>query len=211
MKYISIFLVFVLFGCNDNYKVLESTNEGIDDTGMFNSNGYTPLMEAVKDVNVQLVRSLLDEKSDPNIQNEEGDSALSLSITFEHLDVLKVLLNSGGNPEIFDLKRKESLIFRTMTPGKLEYTKALVEAGANVNAQDAVKNTSLMLSATLSQYDLSYYLLINGADPTLENNWGNTVKRSLNKDDLPDGDKMVEWKERVINLVDEYKKAPPLN
>ena len=60
------------------------------------SNGTTPLIEVIRrDGNIETVKRLLDYGTDPNHVNENGETALSLSILRYRHEVVAVLLGYG--------------------------------------------------------------------------------------------------------------------
>ena len=60
------------------------------------SNGTTPLIEVIRrDGNIETVKRLLDYGTDPNHVNENGETALSLSILRYRHEVVAVLLDHG--------------------------------------------------------------------------------------------------------------------
>ena len=58
------------------------------------------LVNAVQNGNIILVKKLLDEGTDPNIQTTNGYTALILVSLKGHTDIRKLLLNHGANPNI---------------------------------------------------------------------------------------------------------------
>ena len=80
-----IILAFILLGCYE--KEASAANDKIK----FDSNGYTPLMRAVKVGDLKETRALLKEGLEINDQNKNGSSAMSLAITFQHVEILQYL------------------------------------------------------------------------------------------------------------------------
>jgi ankyrin repeat protein len=62
------------------------------------STGATPLMEAAHSGNVDIVRTLLENKADPNvIETSNGQTALMFAAASDRIDVVKMLLQHGAD------------------------------------------------------------------------------------------------------------------
>jgi len=133
------------------------------------------LVKAIEKENYTEIDKLLDLGADPNFHVEGVGSAMSLSTRCKTIKCMELLLQSGGDPNLYLQSTKRNLIFKTISPGKLEYVKLLVENGANLNAQDSVGNTPLIAAIILNQFEIAFYLLDSGADKSLKNNFGNTA------------------------------------
>lgn len=55
-------------------------------------------MDAAADGNVDIARLLLAHKADPNLKDEDGETALHNAVTGEHTDMVNLLLRSGSDP-----------------------------------------------------------------------------------------------------------------
>lgn len=97
----------------------------------------TVLMNAVKAGNENTVKSLLAHKSDPNISNRDGNSALSLALSAFDLDkqkgIIEALLKAGANPNAADTDGYTPL-FYALTRGNVNIVKLLAENGGDLAA-----------------------------------------------------------------------------
>lgn len=168
-------------------------------------NGKTYLMLAVEEENKEWTRLLLKHGASPNVQNKNGTSAMHIAMWSQDPSFIKLLLDNEGDSNLFNKKEKKSLVFSAIMPERLEHLKLLIKYGAEVNVQDSMKQTPLMLAANSSQYDMVFLLLNAGADPTVEDNWGHTIQSSLKLDDLPENSNMNVWKQKVIDFVSNDK------
>ena len=89
---------------------------------------------------------------------------------------LTSLLRHGGNPNAFDVYGTETIIYTAIMHSRIENVRLLVEAGADIHVrEDGTLYTPLHTAVSIKKYDIAYYLLEQGADPLLENKWGNSV------------------------------------
>lgn len=97
----------------------------------------TVLMNAVKAGNENTVKSLLAHKSDPNISNRDGNTALSLALSAFDLDkqkgIIEALLKAGANPNAADTDGYTPL-FYALTRCNVNIVKLLAENGGDLAA-----------------------------------------------------------------------------
>jgi ankyrin repeat protein len=151
--------------------------------------GETPLMVAARSGKAAAVELLLARGANPDARGTRGQTALMWAVAQGHVDVVKLLV--AGKADIHAKSESWSQMmavpphglpeYNRMIPhgadtalmfaarsGELLSAKVLVEAGANVNDEDAwgVSATTL---ATFSGFgELARYLLEKGADPNAD-------------------------------------------
>jgi len=151
--------------------------------------GETPLMVAARSGKAAAVELLLARGANPNARGTRGQTALMWAVAQGHVDVVKLLV--AGKADIHAKSESWSQMmavpphglpeYNRMIPhgadtalmfaarnGELPAAKVLVDAGANVNDEDAwgVSATTL---ATFSGFgELARYLLEKGADPNAD-------------------------------------------
>ena len=85
---------------------------------------YTPLMKAARADNLAQVKALLAKGADPNKENANGATALSIAVYDGHLKVVWALLEAGGkiNKKLIRLARTRhhTLILRTLLKPPME-------------------------------------------------------------------------------------------
>ena len=67
------------------------------DIGIQNSDGNTVLMISIIYDNIETTEQLLARGADIGIQNSDGDTALTIAARFQYDDIVKLLLDHGGN------------------------------------------------------------------------------------------------------------------
>lgn len=103
--------------------------------------------------------------------------------------IIRLLLAKGAEPDARDGLRRTALNLLT-TKAPLDAYKALLDAGAPVNAADSYQGwTALHLAAALGRADVVELLLERGADPALRDRRGRTpadLARNAKKEELAD-------------------------
>ncbi len=136
--------------------------------------GNTLLMLTIKNQQIKPFKLLLDNKADVNIHNiYDGTSALIEACSFKQYDTkfAEILLQNRANVnDVEQGKRRQGNTTR-FTPlmaaaktGKLDLVELLVKNGADVNYMNEYGQSAISESAIIDRYQISYYLLQNGAD-----------------------------------------------
>ena len=101
--------------------------------------------------NVSTVKALLDEGIvDPNYQNRNRQTPLLLA-SFKQLEVVKLLLEKGANPNIAD-KSNLTPLLKAATGGDNEIVNKLIEYGAKINHQGGEMNDTALHKAALYRH-----------------------------------------------------------
>ncbi|MCR6657498.1 MAG: ankyrin repeat domain-containing protein [Opitutus sp.] len=108
-------------------------------------------------------------KANVNAVLSDGSSAVSIAASIDDSTYLEMLLNSGGDPNLFNPLREYSPLFASLEHAKIENIKILLRHGTIVDATDRNGNTVLKSAAVMNQYDVAFELLKAGADPTIKN------------------------------------------
>ena len=171
--------------------IQEGTNLNVQD-----EQGTTALQYSVQQGHIEIVHLLLMAGADPNIknylntntstinanfdsmiyeiQNLGNSSALHMAIKKNNIEIVKLLLLYGADPNILDSGYCSALHWAA-TKGNLAAVKLLLEAQVNPNLQDLAKSTALHEAVRRSYYDIIKILLEFGADPNLQDIEGNTA------------------------------------
>ncbi|MBM7071467.1 ankyrin repeat domain-containing protein [Shewanella sp. 202IG2-18] len=111
-----------------------------------NKIGYTPFDLAVKTGNTELVRKMLDyskaAKTINRTSKTTGKSPLMLAIEAQDVEMVKLLIKSGANPNAFGEGMTPPLIL-AVNSGNAELFQAMLVPGLNINIQDQNGKTAL--------------------------------------------------------------------
>ena len=140
----------------------------------------TALMVASMKGNTDVVRVLLQYGADPNLTDMHGSSALLEATKNGHDDIISLLSKHGAS-----LSMSESLSASTLCQavfdGDILFMKRLLKAGINVDAADYDKRTASHIAAAEGNFAAIRLLAEYGADLSVADRWGNTVKDEVKR------------------------------
>ncbi|PWU04819.1 MAG: hypothetical protein C5B43_04085 [Verrucomicrobia bacterium] len=117
-----------------------------------------PLHYAIEKGHLDIVAFLLQKKVDPNLEDEEGDTALDVAVNFNQLNVIKLLIENG-----VDIKRqvdeKPYLLQKPILRNQMDVFKFLLENRVNPNAKDHNGDTALDTAIFCGRRDAVQILL----------------------------------------------------
>lgn len=118
------------------------------DVNELDSQGYTPLLTAVRNRNSELAALLLNAGADPDRPDSDGVTPLVHAINRNHVPSIELLVKRGADTEKENPQGYTPLEI-AIGEDKLFAARALIEAGADVNAANGKqKITPLMLVAS---------------------------------------------------------------
>ncbi|CAB0041378.1 unnamed protein product [Trichogramma brassicae] len=158
--------------------------------------GLTHFHVACENGHAGVVKKFLEQgQVDPNlIATETGDAPLHFAMRFDDMEVIKLLLRGGADPNLannegstplhgrmiqpwFEEDRAEKMIFEICDEKQLQ---------VQVDARDKLGNTPLHLALANQRRGSTELLLKRGADPTLVNEKGETPLHIVCKGDKDD-------------------------
>lgn len=121
---------------------------------------------------------LLELGSDPNrvVNTPKGfrnpnESMIEIAAKYENTEYLQVILENGGDPNaIVNEQWGVPVIQRAIMTRNFDAVKMLLEHGADINIQDKAGQSPLLNAVMATMYEIAWYLLRAGADPTLKDN-----------------------------------------
>jgi ankyrin repeat protein len=143
------------------------------------SNGTDPnqtdaVVQSIFANRTELVKILLENHADVNL-HIRGFSPLLAQKIFNNTEILKMLVNSGVNPNDYE-DEYDNPLYGALLWNNVEAVNLLLDAGANPNLNiDESGTTPLMFAASTNNLSLLKLLLQNGADPNVRNDNGDTA------------------------------------
>lgn len=125
--------------------------------------GYTPLMAASLKGHKDIVEILLSKGANPNLKNNQLNTALHFALYGKHPRIATVLINN--NAEITANMSDITPLHQAAKAGYIEVVKQIIEKGGNVNQKSKITGETPFLNALESNNDeLIDYLIIKGAE-----------------------------------------------
>jgi ankyrin repeat protein len=158
-----------------------------------------PLYNACETGNFTVLKFLIEECNfDVNTLLLEQYSPLWLAAANGHLDCTKYLIERGANLNFQDKRHQETPLNVVVVQDAdcvrdsadfFGCMKLLVDCGANVNIQDIGGNTPIYSA----DFEMTRYLVANGADLTIKNKHGETPLQHVIKQNYFDNSKKIEF------------------
>ena len=134
------------------------------------------LFQLVRSSDAARLQGLFDKGFDaPNIRDGRGNTLLMLASYNGQLEMTRVLLENGGDPQIANDMGQIPLAGAAFK-GNTEMAKLLIEHGADVNAQMPDGKTPLMFAAMFNRLEIIDLFLEKGADVSLKSMDGSTAQ-----------------------------------
>jgi ankyrin repeat protein len=121
------------------------------------------LVDAMKNQDLQQVRTLLDQHADVNVRSEDGSTALLWAAHWNDLQTAELLVRAGADANAANDFRMTPLS-QACTNGSAAFVNLLLKAGANPDTPVATGETPLMTCARAGAADAVRALLVAGAD-----------------------------------------------
>lgn len=127
-----------------------------------NGFGWTPLMEAVRQNDVDTVKALINYGANINATNNSGRTPLMIASNSGNLNILTVLLSNNADVGILTQDNQTALII-AVEKGYGQIVKALLEKGAEVNVSGDKGKTPLSIAAEKEDIYIASLLIKKGA------------------------------------------------
>ncbi|KXZ43702.1 hypothetical protein GPECTOR_82g236 [Gonium pectorale] len=149
-------------------------DDWVDPTGGSLRQLLSACEEGSADAVEQLVQSL-PAGADINTPGPDGDTALHLACLFGHMDCVRALLAGGADANAVNLEDGSTALHDAAAGGYLDICKLIVEKaeGAIIRKADEDGDTPLHNAARGNHPEVVKMLLARGADPRVQNGYGN--------------------------------------
>jgi ankyrin repeat protein len=153
------------------------------------------LLVAVKSGDVDSAKKLVAcDSSDTCTDNDEHrNTPLTNAVIYGHVEVVRVLLEGGGNVERVDAYRSTALR-QAAWIGRLDVCRLLLDWGAEVDPLSKLRNTPLIWAAWEGHLSVLKLLVERGADVSLKNVDGDTASDFAQREGKRD---VAEWLDSV--------------
>ena len=154
---------------NNHYQIVQLLLNYVDVTKL------TILLKISQKNNVEMVDALLKRKIDPNVQAENGDTALMIAARNGYYQVVELLVKSSAHLNIQNNEGWTALTWASLN-GHSEIVELLLkDSDGLVNVQNNDGWTALMIAARNSHYKVVEQLINNHADVNIQTNNGVTA------------------------------------
>lgn len=119
---------------------------------------------------------LLRNGADPNLRVRKNLTPMLLSLKEKDTDYLRIFLDHGGNPNLYDVALGETpLILETTNEGAWAHMKLLLDWGVDIDTRGTVDNTLIYEASLLRRFDQVFYLLNRGANYQIKTSSGDSA------------------------------------
>jgi ankyrin repeat protein len=125
------------------------------------------------------MRRLLEAGADPNGQLQDGTGILHLAAMRGDPGMVRMLLDSGANPNAEDELGQTPLFY--LEPGGAGVLQVLLDAGADVDHQAKFGKTPMMSLVATGQFQSIFVLLSAGADWSVKSRSGDSLPSMLRR------------------------------
>ena len=129
-----------------------------------------PLIDAVRDGDVERVRALLAQEVDPNARDVAPSTALHWAAHRDDVVAAELLLRAGARAEAGS-RYGATAVLVAVTNGSAAMLEILLDAGADPNVGLPEGETPLMRTARAGRVDAVQVLLAHGADVDAREGW----------------------------------------
>ena len=136
-----------------NPEIIKYLLEKGADPEIYNNDGWTPIMIAASDGDVEVVKILIKAKVNLNTKDLLGRIALGMAVHHKHRDVVKILLEAGADPNITS-RNNTSILMMAAVDGDMEMVKLLINFGADPKIKDVDGNTAITVARDMGHTNI---------------------------------------------------------
>jgi ankyrin repeat protein len=112
----------------------------------------TPLWEAIRVDQPDIVKLLIDARVDVNEHYDDGKTALMYAIEEEHMEIVRLLLAAGANVNTGDSHGATALIYAVSDKDNTEMVEMLLDAKADITKKDRHGNNAALQAAQYGEF-----------------------------------------------------------
>lgn len=135
---------------------------------------YTPLHQAILRKKLDIVSTLLENKADPNVATNSGQTALHIAISRNDPQSTKAVIQAGA-----DLSAKDgngwTPLHLAAAKNRVELVRILLDRGSDINALSEAGGTPLHEASVSGSPELIQLLIDEGVDPGVVSKTGKTA------------------------------------
>lgn len=134
------------------------------------ANGVTAILVASAKGYYPIVSFLISKKADVNISDKRGITPLMAASANGFLRIVNTLIKNRADVNVKDKRNKNALHYAvgSRKPARAKIAKILIKSGCNLNVQDRIGFSPLMVAAFKGRERIAYLLLKNRANPDLK-------------------------------------------
>ncbi|MCK5605998.1 ankyrin repeat domain-containing protein [Candidatus Pacearchaeota archaeon] len=125
-----------------NARILSFLLQKGADVNVVNVNGYTAMTFAAGSGHKEIVSTLVKDKRWNEVRTSFG-RALAVAVGFGHKEAALILINAGADPNLRSAKFGRTALIVAADKGYADIVKALIDKGADIDAQDSFGKTAL--------------------------------------------------------------------
>ena len=165
------------------------------------------LLTSVIDSNIENIKLALEEGANVNYTTPQGYTSLYESVGTGNEQIVNILLEAGANIDVPGDKYNGPPLVWAADKGDINIVKILVEKGGNINIKHEKDNgdTPLHIASKTKRDNIILFLVENGADLTIQNDFGRTPTDIIVKEYVEPFDKKITSLEKNIKAQEKEK------
>jgi ankyrin repeat protein len=137
------------------------------DNNCHDSSHRYPIHLATVNGNFAIIKLLIDNGANPDVQDNEGHTPLIKSIECGHEHLVKFFLNNGANPDVSDMDNNTALHWAIMTESIIAIEALLSSKKCNLSLRNNKDETCLHLAVRSPLISTATFEAMLAADPDL--------------------------------------------
>lgn len=129
---------------------------------------YTPLIFSAYQNNIDMTRLLLEEGADPDMEDEEGSTALRWAARCGNTEIASLLLEKGADPNLADKNDRMTALHYAVFERNSETVAALLKAGADPTLENIHGESPLRYAYKLGLKDIVIQFQTYAAEKQLQ-------------------------------------------